>query len=259
MPGLNVNDITLHYVRTGSGSPVVLLHGLGSSGEDWEYQIGEFSNDYELIVPDFRGHGQTTKPAGPYSIAQFAGDIAALIEGLRLGPVRIVGISLGGMVGFQLVADRPDLVERLIVVNALPAFEVIRFSQRVQLAIRKAITRRLSMEKIGGVLSKRLLPNDDMADKRATMVERWARNDKTAYQATFQAILDWDGVADAMATTEVPIAVISSELDYIGIEDKEPYIEAMPTASSLVIEGAHHAVPAEYPRRFNETLRDLLP
>lgn len=259
MPDVIVNDITLHYERVGEGPPLLLLHGLGSSGEDWEHQVAELSTGYDLIVPDFRGHGQSTKPPGPFSIELFASDIVALIEELDLGSVTIVGISLGGMVGFQITAGRPDLVGRLIAVNALPAFETIRFSQRVQLAIRKVITRRLSMEKIGDVLSKRLLPDDDMADKRATMVERWARNDRAAYQATFQAILDWDGVADSMAETRVPITVISSELDYIGIDDKKPYIDAMPTAESVFIEDAHHGVPFEYPERFNETLAGLLP
>lgn len=258
MPEVIVNDITVHFERTGSGPPLLLLHGLGSSSDDWEYQVRDLSEDHLLILPDFRGHGQSSKPQGPYSIEELASDIAALEDGLGLGPAPVVGISLGGMVGFQLAADRPDLVDRLIAVNALPAFETKRVSQRIQVAIRKVITKRLTMDKIGDVISKRLLPEDDMADKRATMVERWARNDKPAYQASFDAILAWEGVADAMATTEVPITVISSELDYIGVEDKQPYIDAMPTANMVVIEGAHHGVPFEYPERFNQTLIEVL-
>lgn len=258
MAEVTVDDITLHYERTGSGTPLLLLHGLGSSGEDWEHQVAAFSGSYDLIVPDFRGHGRSSKPSGPYSIEQFGSDMVALIEKLETGPLLIVGISLGGMVAFQIAAGRPDLVEKLIVVNALPTFETKRLSQKIQLAIRKVITRRLSMEKIGDVLSKRLLPGDDKAEQRATMVERWARNDKMAYEATFRAILDWDGVADAMATTDVPITVISSELDYIGLEDKRPYVDAMPTAEIVVIDGAHHGVPMEYPGRFNQVLEEVL-
>lgn len=258
MPEVTLNDITVHYERVGNGPPLIFLHGLGSSGEDWEHQTEEFADAYDLIVPDFRGHGRSSITRGVYSVRQFALDTIALVDHFGIASLQIVGISLGGMVAFEIAADRPDLVDRLVVVNALPAFETTRTSQRIQLAIRKVITRRLTMDKIGDVLSKRLFPDEDMAEQRATMVERWSRNDKTAYQATFQAILDWDGVAAAMSTTEVPITVISSDLDYIPAEDKQPYVDAMPTAEIVLIEDAHHGVPMERPERFNEVLRKVL-
>ena len=258
MPEVTVNDITVHYRRSGSGRPVVLLHGLGSSGEDWENQIPFLEKSYDVIAPDFRGHGQSSKPPGPYSIQQFASDATTFLDELDVGPVRLVGISLGGMVGYQMVADRPDLVSRLVAVNALPAFETTRVSQRLQLAIRKVITRRLSMERIGEILSKRLFPDPEMGEQRATMVERWGRNDKIAYQETFRAITQWRGVAPEMSQTMVPITVISSDLDYIGAEDKRPYVDAMPTAEMVVMHDAHHAVPMEWPDRFNVVLQQAL-
>lgn len=258
MPEVRVSDATIHYERSGSGPSILLLHGLGSSGEDWEFQIAALDEGYDVIVPDFRGHGKSSVPAGPYSISRFGEDIVSLIEQLEVGPLVIVGISLGGMVGFQIAADRPDLVSRLIAVNALPVFEVTRISQKIQVAIRRLITKRLSMERIGDVLSKRLLPGDELAQRRATMVDRWARNDKAAYEATFEAILAWSGVAAAMAKTRVPITVMSSERDYVSPEDKHPYIQAMPTADTVIIEGAHHGVPIEYPERFNAALTKIL-
>lgn len=258
MPEVTVNDITLHYERTGGGPSVLLLHGLGSSSEDWENQVESLSDKYEMIVPDLRGHGRSSKPPGPYSIPQFSSDVATMLDELDVGSVRLVGISLGAMVGFQIVADRPDLVSRLIVVNALPEFETKHISQKIQLALRKVITRRLSMERIGDVLSKRLFPDEDMAQQRATMVERWARNDKVAYRAAFQAILDWAGVRSEMQTTMVPITVISSDLDYISPEDKQPYVDAMPTAEMVIMHDAHHAVPMERPHRFNVVLEKAL-
>lgn len=258
MAQVTVNDIELHYDRVGSGPPLLLLHGLGSSARDWENQVDHFQGSHELIVPDFRGHGRTERPEGPYSIAGFAADVAAMIEKLGVGPLPVVGISLGGMVGFQLAADRPDLVTKLIAINALPVFEMTRISQKIQVAVRKVITRRLSMEKIGQVLSKRLFTDPNMDEHRATMVERWSENDKPAYEATFNAILAWPGVKAEMEETEVPIVVINSELDYLAPADKQPYIEAMPTAESVVIPNAHHAVPMERPSRFNAVLERAL-
>ncbi|MFP3882221.1 MAG: alpha/beta fold hydrolase [Actinomycetota bacterium] len=258
MAHVTVNGIELHFDRAGEGPPLLLLHGLGSSARDWENQVAHFKDTRELIVPDFRGHGRSDKPAGPYSIEGFASDIAGLVDELGIGPAPVVGISLGGMVGFQLAADRPDLVDRLIAVNALQVFEMTRISQRIQVTIRKIITKRLSMEKIGDVLSKHLFTDPDMDDLRAKMVERWAENDKAAYESTFQAILDWDGVKTEMSNIEVPITVISSDLDYLAPDEKQPYIDAMPTAETVVIKNAHHAVPMERPDRFNAALEAAL-
>jgi 3-oxoadipate enol-lactonase len=258
MAQVTVNGIELHYDRVGAGPPLLLLHGLGSSARDWENQVDHFQAVRDLIVPDLRGHGRSTKPVGPYTIEAFSRDVVGLIERLDVAPLPVVGISLGGMVGFQLVADRPELVSRLIAVNALPAFEMTSISQRIQLGLRKVITRRLSMEKIGRVLSQRLFTDPDMDQQRATMVHRWAENDKTAYQATFNAILEWPGVKVAMAETDVPMTIINSAFDYLAPDDKQPYIDAMPTAESVLIHDAHHGVPMERPERFNTALEAAL-
>jgi 3-oxoadipate enol-lactonase len=68
MPKIQSNGINLYYEIHGEGQPLLLIHGLGSSARDWEYQVAEFSESYEVITFDLRGHGQSDKPAGPYSM-----------------------------------------------------------------------------------------------------------------------------------------------------------------------------------------------
>ena len=111
---------TLHYEEYGHGEPVLLLHGLGSSSLDWEYQIPELAARYRVIVPDARGHGRSDKPNERYSIAGFSADLIALIEHLNLGPAHVVGLSMGGMIGFQLAVDQPQLLKSLCIVNSAP-------------------------------------------------------------------------------------------------------------------------------------------
>src|SRR5690606_29920516 len=110
----------LHYEEYGHGAPVLLLHGLGSSTRDWEYQIPELARHYRVIALDIRGHGRSGKPRERYSIQGFAEDAVALIEHLQLAPVHLVGISMGGMIGFQLGVDRPELLKSLCIVNSGP-------------------------------------------------------------------------------------------------------------------------------------------
>ncbi len=258
VPLAAVNDISLHYEITGSGQPLLLLHGLGSSGRDWEDQVAHFSKTHKVITTDFRGHGSSDKPPGQYSIAGYAADTAALIEELGVAPVTVVGISLGGMVGFQLAADHPELLDRLVVVNAVPEFKVEGVGFRVQLAIRRILARLVSMEKIGEMLAGRLFPEEGMEEQRRKMVQRWSENDKRAYQNAFRAILRWPGVTGEVSTFGRPTLFIVSDEDYTPVDSKRPYVEAMPNAEMVVIENARHAVPAEWPDRFNSVVEEFL-
>lgn len=90
------------------------------------------------------------------------------------------------------------------------------------------------------------------------MTHRWASNDKRAYQASFQAILDWPGVVEEMNRFDRPILMIASDQDYLPIEAKQPYLDKLSTARLVVIENAHHGVPAERPEQFNSVLREFL-
>ncbi|MEA1904095.1 MAG: alpha/beta hydrolase [Actinomycetota bacterium] len=258
MPIVEVNGVPIHYETSGTGRPVLFIHGLGSSTRDWERQVERFSDAYQMITVDLRGHGRSGKPAGSYSIGGFAEDVAVLLDQLDGGALPVVGISLGAMVGFQMAADRPDLVESLMAINAVQGFEVKSVGMKTQIAIRKLIARFAGMEKIGEILAGRLFPDEDMGAERELMAERWAENDKQAYQASLQAILDWPGVVDEMSRFEKPIVVVASDQDYTPVETKQPYVDRMPSAELVVIENAHHAVPVERPEKFNAVLKDFL-
>lgn len=257
MSQIEVSSTSIHYESTGEGRPLLFIHGLGSSTRDWERQVEHFAESHRVITVDLRGHGQSDKPGGPYSIRQFSEDVAGLIGDLGVGPVSIVGISLGGMVAFQLAADHPELIDRLVVVNALPDNKLLQ-EARGQIWMRRLIVRFLGLERMGKVLGARLFPGEGMEEQRALMAQRWAENDKKAYQESFQAAIDWPGVTQQLADFERPALMISSEHDYVGLEQKQPYLDALPDIGHEVIEDARHAVPMERPDRFNQVLGDFL-
>jgi 3-oxoadipate enol-lactonase len=120
MPFKHVDDINLHYGITGEGEPLLFIHGLGSSGRDWEKQIDFFSRRYRVVVFDARGHGQSSRPPGPYTMALFAADTAKPIAALNLAPVHVAGLSLGGMIAFQLAVDYPHLLKSMVIVTIGP-------------------------------------------------------------------------------------------------------------------------------------------
>lgn len=257
MPRQHSNNIELHYEVSGAGQPILFIHGLGSSARDWELQIPFFSKKFQAISFDLRGHGQSERPPGPYSMSLFAEDAAELIRSLGAAPVHVVGISLGGMIAFQLAVDHPGLIRRLVIVNAGPEVVVRTMQDRWNVFLRFAIVRLLGMRKMGEVLSKRLFPKEEQDSLRKVFVERWAENDTRAYLDTMRAIVGWS-VTDQIHKINLPALILAADGDYTPVSAKEAFVTRMPHAELMVIKDSRHALPVERPEEFNEAVRAFL-
>ena len=109
------NGIHIAYTRTGGDRPpLVLLHGLFASGLCWLEVARSLESQYDVIMPDARGHGHSSAPASGYRYADHAEDIAGLIQTLRLGSVILLGHSMGGMTAALTASRWPYLCSRLI-------------------------------------------------------------------------------------------------------------------------------------------------
>jgi 3-oxoadipate enol-lactonase len=265
MPTLPIGGIHLYYEISGQGQPILFIHGLGSSTRDWELQVAFFSDRYQVITFDVRGHGRSDKPPGPYGVPLFATDTVELIKTLGIAtastrggaPVHVVGISMGGMIAFQLAVSYPDLIRSMVIVNSGPEFILRTFRERLQALQRLLIVRLRGMRKMGEVLSKRLFPKPEQAELRQMLVERWAENDVRAYSDAARGLLGWS-VVDHLSTIECPTLVIAAEYDYTPVARKEAYVARMPQAELVVIEDSRHATPVEHPERFNQVLASFL-
>lgn len=248
---------TLHYEEYGQGTPVLLIHGLGSSTEDWEMQVPALAAQHRVIVMDMRGHGRSDKPRQRYSIAGFSADVIALIEHLQLDHPHLVGLSMGGMISFQLAVDQPHMFKSLCVVNSAPEVKVRKPGDYLQWAKRWSLARLLGPKRIGKALSVMLFPKPEQAPLRRKMTERWARNDKCAYLASFDAIVGW-GVQERLARILCPTLIVSADHDYTPVALKESYVKLMPDARLVVIADSRHATPLDQPQVFNQTLLEFL-
>jgi pimeloyl-ACP methyl ester carboxylesterase len=120
-------DVTASGVRVrvaeqGSGPHVMLLHGLFADGSTWDRVAGALARDYHVVVPDLPGFGASEKPAPqrfPYGVDAFVESMADLYAGLELGRASVVGHGLGGAIALSLAARHPELVARLVLVDAL--------------------------------------------------------------------------------------------------------------------------------------------
>src|SRR5262249_52872012 len=139
MPTLRINDIDIAYDIAGEGEPVLLVHGLRSSTEHWAAQEEALSRADPVITPDLRAQGGHSKPPVPHTMAGLAADVGALIRALDAGPVHLIGLSLGGMIGFQLAADAPALVRSLVIVNSGPEVIPRTFAEKRSMWTRRLI------------------------------------------------------------------------------------------------------------------------
>jgi pimeloyl-ACP methyl ester carboxylesterase len=247
----------MYYEARGEGEPLLLIHGLGSSTEDWEAQVEFFAKRFRVVSYDVRGHGKSSKPRSRYSVPQFAADAAALIEHLQLGPAHVLGISMGGMVALQLTVDRPDLVRSLTVVNSGPEMVLRTWRQKIAIYQRFAIVRMMGMRRMGQVLSKALLPLPEHASHRQRFVERWARNHPGAYLRSLRALIGWT-VTQRLGTIACPTLILTADMDYTPVAFKQWYTAQIPGAELAVIAGARHMLPVERPNEFNEAVANFL-
>ncbi len=113
-----VNGINLYYETHGSGRPLILLHGGLGSGEMFGLVLPLLAERHKVVAVDLQGHGRTADIDRPIDIRLMAGDIAALIDHLRLDTPDVVGYSLGGGVALHTAAKYPAKVRRLVIVSA---------------------------------------------------------------------------------------------------------------------------------------------
>lgn len=111
-------DISLHYVKKGSGSPLILLHGNGESGDYFAHQMDVFGERYTVYAVDTRGHGQSPRGMAPFTIARFAKDLECFLDEQGLDRVDILGFSDGGNIALTFALAHPDRVGRLILNGA---------------------------------------------------------------------------------------------------------------------------------------------
>lgn len=115
---ITTNGTTL-FVRVGGRGPaIVLLHGYGETGDMWAPLASELARRHQVIVPDLRGLGLSSKPPGGYDKKTQGGDVAGLLDALGIEKADVVAHDIGNMVAFAFAAQNRERVTRLVVIDA---------------------------------------------------------------------------------------------------------------------------------------------
>ena len=120
VPTITANGLELYYERRGRGPRLLFFNGSGATLASSAPLIWAFADGCDVVAHDQRGLGRTAIPAGPYSMADYAADAAALLDHLEWETCRVIGVSFGGMVAQELAVTWPARVERLALVCTSP-------------------------------------------------------------------------------------------------------------------------------------------
>jgi pimeloyl-ACP methyl ester carboxylesterase len=112
------NGTTIHVRVGGSGPAVVLLHGYGETGDMWAPMAADLMRDHTVIVPDLRGLGLSAKPEGGFDKKTQAGDVAGVLDALKIEKADLVTHDIGNMVGYAFAAQHPERVTRFVLIDA---------------------------------------------------------------------------------------------------------------------------------------------
>jgi len=120
VPTERLNGIDVYYERAGEGAPLLFLNGSGSTLAGSAPLIGMYSKQFDVVAHDQRGLGRTSVPDGPYTMAEYAADAAAVAEAVGWSQYSVVGTSFGGMVAQELAVTFPECIARLALVCTSP-------------------------------------------------------------------------------------------------------------------------------------------
>jgi pimeloyl-ACP methyl ester carboxylesterase len=242
---VQAGEVRLNVRRqTAPGKPLLLLHGLGASGAVWQAFARRLSPPWQCITLDLRGHGDSDKPAAGYDPADYARDMAALIEELRTGPVPVIGHSLGALAAIRLAADQAKSVRAVVLLDPPldPAIEGTDVAE----------VYRLRNEPPGEL-------------ERQLSVPALAPIFRQAADAPFETYLNTPRGArwawDAASRVGAPVLMIQADPaqgGVLGDEIARDFAAMLTHGEHVKIDGAGHAVHATHGARVAELVKDFL-
>jgi pimeloyl-ACP methyl ester carboxylesterase len=234
-------QLPLHCCAFGDAAaePVLLVHGLGSTGADWAFQIEPLAARFRVLVPDLPGAGRSAP--GRHAIADYARQLLLLLDGLGVERSHLVGFSLGGAVALELALQAPQRVQRLIIINSLPSYRPDTLRKRLELHGQMGLVRALGLGRAAALVGRRLFPHDHQQAMRERVRAVLGAYPKAVYLAQARALAGWCANARIDAL-QVPMLMLSAEHDYTPLAEKREWARRM-GAELKVVQGSRHGTP----------------
>lgn len=253
MENIPENNIALSYERNGTGTPLVLIHGFPLDLSIWDGVVPLLENDFDVIVPDLRGFGESSTVDTPYAMLDFAKDIAGLLDFLGVEKAAFAGHSMGGYVALAFAKEYPNRVSGLALVSSqaaadAPERKAGRYKTARDVAekgvgiVADAMTPKLSTNEKVQEFTNILMKAQSQAGVIGALKAMAEREDFTPVLSQFQFLtLLIHGDADAL----------------IPIDRAKEIKSALPSAQLVKLKKAGHMPMMEFPKETAEALKKL--
>jgi pimeloyl-ACP methyl ester carboxylesterase len=280
---IHMGHLRVHHTHGGRGTPVLFIHGLGSSGYmEWRFNLVTTAGRHRVYAPDLPGFGRSEKPRARYGIPYFTRFVDRYMESRGLRSAAVVAASLGGRIGLELTLKHPKRVSRLVLVNSLglgrPALHltyglvtVPGLGEAVMRVARNALgwapapmIRGFAARYVGVSADlERTMDDEYLANLRELYA---ADGYHGAYLATVRSLVTLKALFNAehdltsrLHEIKVPVQLIWGADDPLfPVEHATRAHANIPHSRLAVIEGAGHTPQAERPEEFNRVLHHFL-
>jgi 3-oxoadipate enol-lactonase len=250
MKKVQVNNITLAYERMGKGNPLMLIHGYPLDHTSWNEVASLLENEFDVILPDLRGFGQSTTFETPYTMSDMADDLAGLLDHLKIEKVALAGHSMGGYVALAFAKKYPQRVSGLGLVSSQAAADSPEGKERrYQTAADVA-------QKGVGVVAEAMTPKLS-ADVRVQTFVRVVieQQSPSAVIGALKAMAEREDQMSHISSVAFPVVLMHGDADVLIPIDRAKEIKAvLPSARFVELRGAGHMPMMEFP---NETAGGL--
>lgn len=245
----------------GAGEPLVILHGLFGSKRNWSSIAGRLAEHRRVIAVDMRNHGES--PWNDlHDYPALADDVARLIERMVGGPATVMGHSMGGKAAMLLALGRPELVERLVVVDIAPARSqsspllLVKAMRRVPLETlsRRAEVDAVLAEVIPDLAVRGFLAQNVIAEPTGL---RWSVN-LDAIERNGESIVGFPDIPPGVSFTKPTLFIAGGRSEYLRPEHRDAIERLFPAATIETIPNAGHWVHAEAPGPFLDVVSRFL-
>jgi pimeloyl-ACP methyl ester carboxylesterase len=251
--------VELAYDESGSGVPVLFLHGWPHDRTLWAGQLSGLPTQGRCIAPDLRGFGESA-PREPFSIAQYADDVAALLDALGIERAVVCGLSMGGYVTFELLRRHRARIRALILTSTRAGADDDAARERRARLIELIAEHGLEMlaeRQLRGMLSRSTF--DTRPDVRESLRRIMASASPAGAVGGLRAMMARRDSTDLLPGIDVPTIVIGGADDTLTPpEELSAMSTAIPSCRLELIAGAGHVGAFEKPAAFNHLVGEFL-
>ncbi len=249
------NGINIHYLRTGgSKPPLVLLHGLTGSGACWTPLARALEGEYDVVMPDARGHGNSSAPLDGYRYEDYASDVIGLIQQLGLAAPILLGHSMGGMTAAVVASQLTTAIRGLILAD--PTFLSSQRQREVYESDAVEQHRRLlSSDKREVLAQARVRHVHRRPDLIELVTEARLKTRIEAFDVLTPPNPDYQQL---VRTTDLPILLVIADHGVVSRETAQELQNLNPRLRVEQIQDAGHGIPYDQPERFEAVVRSFL-